>query len=155
MVDSIVALRRGQVDADQLVVVLDDLAVDEHGVHVAAAGLVDDVAVRVQHREADRRVVVLDQHQVGLLADLDAADRRVEAEGLRAAPGGVVHHVLGAQEVVGEGLVPCSCASSCSLARSALSVARIAANMSPLHQTLVSLDSETGMPYLRSRQVGE
>ena len=48
-----------------------------------------------------------------------------------------------------------SCASSCVLARSALSVARIAANMSADHQTLVSLDSETGMPYLRSRQVGE
>jgi len=48
-----------------------------------------------------------------------------------------------------------SCASSCSFARSELSVARIALKMSPLHQTLVSMDSETGMPYLRSRQVGE
>ena len=50
---------------------------------------------------------------------------------------------------------PLACASKCSIARSALSVARIALKMSPLHQTLVSIDSETGMPYLRSFQVGE
>ena len=30
----------------------------------------------------------------------------------------------------------------------------MAEKMSPLHQTLVSWDSETGMPYLRSFQVG-
>src|SRR6202042_3533325 len=40
------------------------------------------------------------------------------------------------------------------MTRSALSVARMAEKMSPLHQTLVSWDNETGMPYLRSFQVG-
>src|SRR5579863_9489633 len=40
------------------------------------------------------------------------------------------------------------------ITRSAESVARIAEKMSPLHQTLVSWDSDTGMPYLRSFQVG-
>ena len=34
------------------------------------------------------------------------------------------------------------------------SVARIAQKRSPLHQTLVSIESETGMSCLRSRQVG-
>jgi hypothetical protein len=56
----------------------------------------------VEHGEADRRVVVLDQHQVGLLADLDAADGRVEAECPGAAAGAVVDDVLGPQDVAGE-----------------------------------------------------
>ena len=47
-----------------------------------------------------------------------------------------------------------ACASRCSLARSALSVARMAENRSPLHHTLVSMDSDTGMPCWRSFQVG-
>ena len=42
----------------------------------------------------------------------------------------------------------------CSAIRSALSVARIAENMSPLHQTLVSIDSDTGMPYCSTCSVG-
>ena len=46
-------------------------------------------------------------------------------------------------------------ASKCSIARSALRVARIAANRSPLHQTLVSFDSEMPIPYLRSFQEGD
>ena len=44
--------------------------------------------------------------------------------------------------------------SKWSMTRSADSVARMAEKMSALHHTLVSWDSETGMPYLRSFQVG-
>src|SRR5579883_88621 len=40
---------------------------------------------------------------------------------------------------------PRLCASICSRARSALSVARMAENRSALHHTLVSIDKETGM----------
>ena len=47
-----------------------------------------------------------------------------------------------------------ACASMCSRARSALSVARMAENRSALHHTLVSIDSDTGMPCSRSFQVG-
>ena len=49
---------------------------------------------------------------------------------------------------------PRACASRCSRERSADSVARMAENRSALHHTLVSIDSETGMPCLRSSQVG-
>src|SRR3954451_1379950 len=45
---------------------------------------------------------------------------------------------------------PFACASRWSRERSAPSVDRIALKRSPLHQTLVSIDSETGMPYLRT-----
>ena len=48
---------------------------------------------------------------------------------------------------------PLACASRCSRERSAPSVERMAENRSPLHQTLVSMDSDTGMPCLRSSQV--
>src|SRR3954470_10337865 len=47
-----------------------------------------------------------------------------------------------------------ACASRCSRERSAPSVERIAQNRSPLHHTLVSIESDTGMPCLRSCQVG-
>ena len=46
------------------------------------------------------------------------------------------------------------CASRCSRARSAPSVVRIAENRSALHHTLVSIDSDTRMPWSRSFQVG-
>ena len=85
---------------------LDDPAVDHHRVHVAALRLEDDVAVRVEQREHHRRGVVLDQHDVRLLARLQAPGQRVQAERLRPAPGGPVDHLLGAQVVVGHGLVP-------------------------------------------------
>ena len=48
----------------------------------------------------------------------------------------------------------CAWASRCSRERSAPSVLRIAENRSPLHQTLVSIDSDTGMSWRRSCQVG-
>ena len=44
-------------------------------------------------------------------------------------------------------------ASRWSRERSALSVARMAEKKSALHQTLVSIDSDAGMPYLRISQV--
>jgi hypothetical protein len=44
-------------------------------------------------------------------------------------------------------------ASRWSRERSALSVARMAEKKSALHHTLVSMDSDAGMPYLRSSQV--
>src|SRR3954454_4997450 len=47
-----------------------------------------------------------------------------------------------------------ACASRCSRERSAPSVERIAQNRSPLHHTLVSIDSDTGMSCLRSCHVG-
>src|SRR4029079_7548699 len=49
---------------------------------------------------------------------------------------------------------PLLCASRCSRDRSAPSRGRSAENRSPLHQTLVSIDNETGMPCLRIAQVG-
>ncbi len=49
---------------------------------------------------------------------------------------------------------PLACASRCSRERSAPSVVRIAENRSPLHHTLVSIDSDTGMSYRRTCQVG-
>jgi hypothetical protein len=49
---------------------------------------------------------------------------------------------------------PFAWASRCSRARSAPSVARIAENRSPLNQTLVSIDSDTGMPNARIAHVG-
>ena len=49
---------------------------------------------------------------------------------------------------------PLACASRCSRERSADSVARMAEKRSALHHTLVSMDSDTGMPCLRSCQVG-
>jgi hypothetical protein len=49
---------------------------------------------------------------------------------------------------------PFRCAVRCSDIRSAFSVERIAENMSPLHQTLVSIDSDTGMPYCSTCSVG-
>ena len=47
-----------------------------------------------------------------------------------------------------------ACASRCSRERSAPSVERMAQNRSPLHHTLVSIESDTGMSCLRSCQVG-
>ena len=49
---------------------------------------------------------------------------------------------------------PFAWASRCSRERSAPSVARIAENRSPLNQTLVSIDSDTGMSCARNVQVG-
>jgi hypothetical protein len=49
---------------------------------------------------------------------------------------------------------PFRCAVRCSDIRSAFSVERIAENMSPLHHTLVSIDSDTGMPYCSTCSVG-
>ena len=46
-----------------------------------------------------------------------------------------------------------ACASRWSRERSALSVARMAEKKSALHQTLVSIESDAVMPYLRSSQV--
>ena len=85
-----------QVDPDQPVLVLDHPAVDDHRVHVAPLGLERHVPVRVEQREGDRRVVVLDQDQVGLLARLQAAEV-VPLERLRPAAGGPVDDVLGPQ----------------------------------------------------------
>ena len=65
---------RGKVDADQAVLALHDPAVHEHGVHVAALSLEHHVAVRVEQRERHGAMVVLEEHQVGFLADLDAAE---------------------------------------------------------------------------------
>src|SRR5436190_19215758 len=94
-----------EIDADELALVLHDAAVDEDGVDVGALRLEGDVAVGVQHREHDRRVVVLDEHDVGLLARLEAADQRVEAERLAAAAGRPVDDLLGAQVVVRDRLL--------------------------------------------------
>ena len=70
-----------------------------------------------------------------------------------AAAGRPVDDLLGAQVVVGDGL-GFAWASRCSRERSAPSVERIAQNRSPLHHTLVSIDSDTGMSCLRSCHVG-
>ena len=97
------APHRGQVGPDQPVLVLDHPPVHQDGVHVPALGLEGDVAVGVHQRERHRRGVVLDQHHVGLLPGLQAA-QVVTAQGAGTAPGGPVDHVLGAQRVVGDGL---------------------------------------------------
>ena len=55
-------------------------------------------------REHRRRAVVLDQHDVGLLADLEAAELVVHAEGLGAAAGGPLDDLVGVQVAVGDGL---------------------------------------------------
>ncbi|SHJ98043.1 hypothetical protein SAMN05443637_101409 [Pseudonocardia thermophila] len=60
--------------------------------------------VGVQDREGDGGVVVAQQHDVGLLAAFEAAQLVVAAEGFRAAAGGPVDDVLGAQLVRGDGL---------------------------------------------------
>ena len=49
---------------------------------------------------------------------------------------------------------PAACASRCSRERSAPSVVRMAVNRSLLHHTLVSWDSDTGMSWRRTCQVG-
>ena len=46
--------------------------------------------------------VVLEQHEVGLLADLDAAEVRLAAQRPGAAAGGPLDDLLGAQRVVGD-----------------------------------------------------
>src|SRR5690349_15047930 len=84
---------RGEVDADQLAGVLHDPAVDDDGVDVRALGLEDDLTDRVEQRERHRRVVVLDQDDVGLLAGLEAAQVAVAADGVRAAPGAPLQDV--------------------------------------------------------------
>ena len=96
---------RAEVDADEPALVLDHAPVDEHGVHVRALRLEGDVAVGVQDREHDRRVLVLDEHDVGLLALLEAADLPVLAQRLAAAAGRPVDDLLGAQVVVGDRLL--------------------------------------------------
>jgi hypothetical protein len=48
---------------------------------------------------------------------------------------------------------PVLCASRWSRERSELSVARMAEKKSALHQTLVSIESDAGMPYLRISHV--
>src|SRR5262245_1995009 len=95
-----------EIHVHQAVVVLDHPAVHDNRVHVAPPRLEDDVAVRMEQREHHRRGVVLDQHDVRLLARLQAPGQRVHAQGLGPAPGGPVDHLLGAQVVVGHGLVP-------------------------------------------------
>jgi hypothetical protein len=58
----------------------------------------------VDDREHRRRAVVLEQHQVGLLARGDAADEVGHPQRLRPAHGGELDHVGGAQRVPGDGL---------------------------------------------------
>lgn len=70
--------RLGQGVADQLVVVLDELAVDDD-LDVRALGPEGDVAVRVEDRQHDRRVDVVDQDDVGLYSGLELANRRAAA----------------------------------------------------------------------------
>src|SRR6202522_4363796 len=94
---------RGQVGPDQAVRVLDDSSVHQHGVNVAALRLEGHVAVGVQQRERDRRVVVLDENHVGLAARLEAA-QVVAAQRAGAAAGGPVDDLLGAEVNVGDGL---------------------------------------------------
>ncbi len=97
------APRRRQIDAQQPVLVLDDPAVHHDRVHIAALGLERHVAVGVEQRERDRRVVVLDQYDVGLPAGLQAA-QIVTAERVRAPARGPGDDLLGAQRGVRDGV---------------------------------------------------
>src|SRR3954447_15291373 len=85
----------GEVDADQLVLVLDHPAVDDHGVHVTPLSLEGDVPVGVQYRERYRGLVVLDQHHIGLGVRLEPAEV-VAAECSSTSPGRPVDDLLGA-----------------------------------------------------------
>jgi hypothetical protein len=85
------------------VITLDDGAVDDHRVHVDALRLERHVPVRVQQREGDGREIVLDQHQVRLLARRQTA-QVVAVQGVRPTTGGPLDHVLGAQVRRGDGL---------------------------------------------------
>ena len=87
------------------------------------------------------------------LPGVEAADRGVHAERAGAASGGPLDDLLGAQ-VQWVMVSRLACASRCSRERSAPSVLRIAEKRSPLHHTLVSIDSDTGMSWWRNCQVG-
>ncbi len=97
--------RRRDVEIDAGAVVLEDAAVDDDGVHIGGACLVHHVGVGVEDRRHGRRLVVLDQQQVGLLARGDRADGALHAERLRAAHGRHPDDVLGAEPVGRDGLV--------------------------------------------------
>ncbi len=88
MIDGTLHLLVGPGEVDAPVLVLHHPAVDQNGVHVPAPGLERHVAERVEQRERHRRVLVLDEDDVGLLADLQAAEVVVAAECARPAPGG-------------------------------------------------------------------
>jgi hypothetical protein len=72
-----------------------------------------------------------------------------------AAPPRVAHSTTwSARRLEWVTVSPFACASRCSRERSAPRVVRIAENRSPLHHTLVSIDSDTGMPCARIAHVG-
>src|SRR5438876_293735 len=80
--------RRRHIDADKLVRAFDDASVAKHRVHAAALRLIDDVPVRVEHREHHWRRVVLDEDYIRLLADLETTDQPVHPQRLAATSGG-------------------------------------------------------------------
>ncbi len=106
MVDGVLHLRAhgAEVDADQPAVGLHDAAVHHDRVHVGALRLERDVAVGVEQRERHGGVVVLDEHEVGLLAHLDAAELRLAAQRAGTPEGRPLHHLLGAQRRVRDGV---------------------------------------------------
>src|SRR5579859_5306748 len=77
-----------KIDAEQVVVVFDHITVYHHGMHISAPGLEDDVAVGVENREHRWRLLVLNQHKVGLFAGGDAAGEAIHAQRRRAAERG-------------------------------------------------------------------
>src|SRR5690606_8891595 len=81
-------LDAGQIARDDLALGLDELAADQHGVHVAALRLVDDMTSRTDTRRPGRRVLVLQRRDVGSLPDLERPNAAILADRPRPAAGG-------------------------------------------------------------------
>src|ERR1051326_3443069 len=95
----------GEVNAEETVVVLHDPAIDHYRMHVSAPGLIHDVTVGVEQREHYRRVVILNQNEIGLFAWCDTTDEAVHTQRLSAAKRCPGYDLLGTQMAEHDGYV--------------------------------------------------
>src|SRR6266487_4497850 len=86
-------------------VVLDDLAIYHHRMHIPTPCLKHNMPVRVEQWEHYWRLVMLNQDEIGLFPGGDAANEAVHPQCLSATKRRPVHDLLSAQMTKHDGFV--------------------------------------------------
>src|SRR5213083_1424105 len=86
-------------------VVLDNLAIHHHRMHISTPCLKHNMPIRVKQWEHHRRLVILNQDEISLFAWGDTADDVVHPQCLSATKRRPGHNLLGSQMTEHDGFV--------------------------------------------------
>src|SRR5579863_1439529 len=86
-------------------VILDNLAIHHHRMHVSTPGLIHNVSIGVEQWEHHRRLVIFNQDKISFLAYCDATDDTVHPQRLSAPERRPHHNMLSAQVIESDAFI--------------------------------------------------